>query len=97
MANIYVDLIMKSKYYEDCLKAATEFDIPLVVVDKTYYFNKLLYESLMYDEETIKIISEYYSKTTDFQKKQMFNMVAKQQDITSLLEQQKIGTSKISL
>ena len=97
MANIYVDLIMKSKYYEDCLKAATEFDIPLVVVDRTYYFNKLLYESLMYDEETMKIISEYYSKTTDSQKKQMFNMVAKQQDITSLLEQQKIGTSKISL
>ena len=96
MANIYVDLIMKSKYYEDCLKAATEFDIPLVVVDRTYYFNKLLYESLMYDEETMKIISEYYSKTTDSQKKQMFNMVAKQQDITSLLEQQKIGTSKIS-
>ena len=41
MANMYVDLIMKAKYFEDCIKASSEFDIPLVVVDKSYYFNKI--------------------------------------------------------
>ena len=44
MTNMYVDLIMKAKYFEDCLKASSEFGIPLIVVDKTYYFNKMLSE-----------------------------------------------------
>ena len=44
---------MKAKYFEDCLKASSEFDIPLVVIDKTYYFNKMLANSVIYDEATI--------------------------------------------
>ena len=83
--NTYVDLIMKAKYYEDCLKASSEFDIPLVVVDKTYYFNKLLTESLVYDEETLSCISDFYSKADKYQKRQMFNMVAQGTDVTQVM------------
>lgn len=86
MANRYVDLIMKAKYFEDCLKASSEFNIPLVVVDKAYYFNKMLSESVIYDDETAGTISEFYSQADELKKKQMFNMIAKGIDVTLLMK-----------
>ena len=97
MANMYVDLIMKAKYFEDCLKASSEFDIPLVVVDKTYYFNKMLSESVMYDDETMSSVSEFYSQADESKKKQMFNMVAKGGDVTQLMKPKEPTSVKISL
>lgn len=84
MANTYVNLIMKAKYFEDCLKASSEFDIPLVVVDKAYYFNKMLEESVAYDDETKNSVSTVYSQADESKKKQIFNMVAKGSDLTKL-------------
>ena len=97
MANMYVDLIMKAKYFEDCLKASSEFDIPLVVVDKTYYFNKMLSESVMYDDETMSSVSEFYSQSNESKKKQMFNMVAQGGDVTQLMKPKEPTSVKISL
>ena len=86
MVNMYVNLIMKAKYYEDCLKAASEFDIPLVIVDKTYYFNKLLTESMTYDDETKERISEFYAQSNESNKSRIFNMVASGVDVTPLMK-----------
>ena len=86
MANMYVNLIMKSKYFEDCMKASSEFDIPLVVVDKTYYFNKILSESNAYDEETMAALLELYSKSNDYQKKKLFDTVATGGDVSKFLQ-----------
>lgn len=86
MANMYVDLIMKAKYFEDCLKASSEFDVPLVVVDKTYYFNKMLSETASYDSETMSSISQFYSQADELTKRKMFNMVATGNDVASVLE-----------
>ena len=97
MANMYVDLIMKAKYFEDCLKASSEFDIPLVIVDKTYYFNKMLSESVAYDDETIGSISKFYSQADESKKKQMFNIVAKGGDVTQLMKPKETTSVKISL
>lgn len=97
MANMYVDLIMKAKYYEDCLKASSEFDIPLVVIDKTYYFNKILAESVCYDDETMSSISEFYSQANESDKKRMFNMVASAKDVTQLMQHKEPTSVKISL
>lgn len=98
MANMYVDLIMKAKYFEDCLKASSEFDIPLVVVDKTYYFNKMLAEVATYDDETMSSISEFYSQADEYKKEQMFNMVARGVDLTQLMQPKESTTGfKISL
>ena len=97
MANMYVRLIMKAKYYEDCLKASSEFDIPLVVVDKTYYFNKMLAESVTYDDETMSSISEFYSHANESDKKRMFNMVASGKDVTQLMQPKEPTNVKISL
>lgn len=97
MANTYVDLIMKAKYYEDCLKASSEFDIPLVIIDKTYYFNKLLFDSGLYDDETLKSISNFYSKANESKKKQMFNMVAKGVDVTQVMSSKEPSIISISI
>ena len=97
MANAYVDLIMKAKYYEDCLKASSEFDIPLVIIDKTYYFNKILFESSLYDDETLSSVSDFYSKADESKKKQMFNMVAKGIDVTQVMKPKEPGKVSISL
>lgn len=86
MANMYVNLIMKAKYFEDCLKASSEFDVPLVVVDKTYYFNKMLTETASYDSETMSSISQFYSQSDESTKRKMFNMVATGNDVASVLE-----------
>lgn len=97
MANMYVDLIMKAKYFEDCLKASSEFDIPLVVVDKTYYFNKMLVESVAYDDETMGSISEFYSQADESKKRQMFNMFARGVDVAPLMQPKEPTSVKISL
>lgn len=97
MANMYVDLIMKAKYFEDCLKASSEFDIPLVIIDKTYYFNKMLADSVGYDDETMSSISEFYSQANESDKKRMFNMVASPKDVTQLMQPKEPTSVKISL
>lgn len=89
MANMYVGLIMKAKYYEDCLKASSEFNIPLVVVDKSYYFNKKLSESTSYDDTTKSSISDLYSQANESAKREIFNMVVKGKDASSILEKHK--------
>ncbi len=97
MANLYVDLIMKAKYFEDCLKASSEFDIPLIIVDKTYYFNKMLAESVFYDDKTMENISKFYTQANESKKKQMFNMVARGVDVTPLMQPEELTSIKISL
>ena len=76
LRNYYADLIVNAKYYEDCLKASSEFDIPLVVVDKEYYFNKLLNESSAYDDDTKERLREIYNSDKN-KRSMLFNMVAK--------------------
>lgn len=93
--NKYVDLIMKSKYYEDCLKAASEFNIPLVIVDKTHYFNKMLYESAMYDSKTTNDIATFYSNAKESKKEAMFNNAAKGKDVKDFLKQPTRDSEKI--
>lgn len=97
MTNMYINLIMKAKYFEDCLKASSEFDIPLVVIDKTYYFNKILAESVGYDAKIKKRISEFYLQTNEIKKKQLFNMIASGVDVTSLIQHKEPSSIKISI
>ena len=77
--------------------ATSEFDIPLVVIDKTYYFNKILAESVGYDDETMSSISEFYSQANESDKKRMFNMVASSKDVTQLMQPKEPTSIKISL
>ncbi len=94
LANQYVESIMKAKYYEDCLKAASEFDIPLIIVDKKYYFNRMLYASDSLSEEQKEIISSAFDRGNYDLKKKLFNGLAKGQDILQMLQP---NTEKISI
>ena len=84
--DMYVDLILKAKYYEDCLKASSEFEIPLVIVDKSYYFNRLLAVSELYDDETKNSILAFYLKSDENTKKEIFNMVACRKDVIQIMK-----------
>ena len=88
---------MKAKYYEDCLKASSEFDIPLVIIDKTYYFNKILFESDLYDEETRKEISDYYSQAGTLKKKELFNLVAQSMDVMQVMKPKAISNNILTI
>ncbi len=96
MVTIYVDLIMKAKYFEDCLKASSEFDIPLVIVDKTYYFNKMLADSGKYTTEEMLKISEFYKKADEYKKKELYNLVAQGKDITSIMNPKPTNNFRIA-
>ncbi len=96
MADVYVDLIMKAKYYEDCLKAASDFDIPLVIVDKEYYFKKALLES-KYDDDTKKIILDFYLSSPKSSRQYIYNSLIQGRDITALMQKEESKPIKISL
>ena len=83
----YTSLIMKSIKYEDSLKAASEFDIPLIIIDKEYYFRKAVNESLYYNEETKKLIIEKYLTSNDYDKRVLFARVTYNKDVSDLLKE----------
>ncbi len=86
MKNIYIILIMKSRNYENSLKAASEFDIPLVIIDRTYYFNKMLNDSSFYDDETKDNISRVYFSSNGYIRKMIFDAIAYGKDVMELLK-----------
>lgn len=79
-----VDNIFKSKKYENNLKAAEEFDIPLIVVDQTYYLKRLLSENKTYDDEQKNNILNAFINTDMEHKKDIFKAVARNANYNSL-------------
>ena len=87
----FADLIMKAKYFENSVKASSEFDIPLVIIDKEYYFKKILSESTAYDEETKQSILRSYMNAKGDLKNHIFNDVAKGKDLSEMLNENQAG------
>ena len=87
LANHYINLILKGVYYEGCLKAASEFDIPLVVVDREYCFKKVLAVSQAYSDETKSRIIEFYDQINVAGKSKLMNLVVQGADIAGGLPQ----------
>lgn len=89
LINEYIELIQKSKYLEACLKAAKDFKVPLIIIDRGYYFNKLLCESGVYDEETKRKALDYYFKTYDTDRFWLFYKVSLGKNISSVINPKK--------
>ncbi len=70
--------ILQSKRYDENMKAASDFGIPLVVVDKSYYFRKLISESTVYTDEIKAKLIELYDKSSANERKSLWNQVVKQ-------------------
>ncbi len=83
-----IERINNSKKYEDNLKAASSFNIPLVVVDKAYYFRKMVTESVVYDEETKNKIIELYDRLDSNEKKELWKKVSFQKSYEEITKKQ---------
>lgn len=47
----YVNAFLRASLYSESLKAASEFDVPIIIVDKAYYFARILHNSSYSDSE----------------------------------------------
>jgi len=77
--------LLKSKNYERNLKASGEFNVPLIVIDQTYYLKKLLNESQIYDEQQKIDILNLFTTTEDRRKKDVFQAVARNVDYDKIM------------
>ena len=80
MADKYISLILNAKLYENNLKAASEFDVPLVVVDRQACFEKILNSLKGYDDSAKEELLQEYLKEDCAGKKELFNKVLKLAD-----------------
>ncbi len=55
-----INIIIQARNYEDCLRAASEFDVPLVVIDRTYYLTRVIDQN-GYDQESKNIILQTFN------------------------------------
>lgn len=86
MLAYFIDLIKKAKLIDNSLKAASEFDVPVMVLDREYYFKKMLAESDAYDTETkVKIWNCYKTTLTSIEKREIFDEVAEGVDMTKFI------------
>ena len=83
-----IERINNSKKYEENLKAASSFNIPLVVVDRTYYFRKMVTESIIYDEETKNKLIELYDRLDTDEKKELWKKVSYQKSYEEITKKQ---------
>lgn len=84
-ANHLIGLVLKGKYYENCLKAASEFSVPLVVVDREYYFQKVLNDTNQYSEEMKTRIMDFYRSLNSSKKPKLLNLIVQGKDVTDIL------------
>lgn len=93
LLNKYIAQIMKSKFYDNSLKAASEFNIPLIIIDKEYYFFKELKESTSYDDETKNKIAEFYKQASYDNKKRLYVCITQGQDVRPIISPQETKQS----
>ena len=71
-------------HYEQSVRAATEFGIPIVVVDKLYYFKKMIGQSDLYTEEQKNILLEMYVKSNDNVKRRIWESIRFNKDFEAI-------------
>ena len=85
LAYSYVNLIIKSYNYEECLKASSEFDIPLVVIDREYYFKRMLADSSNYSDEIKPRILNLFLSINESKKQELYGLIPKGDDVSNRL------------
>ncbi|MBQ7351257.1 MAG: hypothetical protein IJW59_00095 [Clostridia bacterium] len=84
----YANRISKAVIYEKGLKAATEFNVPLVVIDQENTFRRILDRKTQYDEKTKATIFNSYVATSSNQRRQkIWKAVCLDEDISEILPQ----------
>jgi 1-acyl-sn-glycerol-3-phosphate acyltransferase len=68
------------------IKAASEFDIPMVVVDRFYYFRKRLQDAGIYSDDEQKLIEEKYRLSNNYNKTEIYKKVINHVDASDILK-----------
>jgi len=94
LTNYYTDNILKAKYYEQCLKATIDFNIPLIIIDRLHYFKRMLSEG-GYEQETKDQILKLYLESDESKQKDIFKAVSKNKQSDEILKKSPGGLSQI--
>ena len=74
-------------FYENSLKSASEFNIPLVIIDKEYYFKKALHESSVIGDNIKNRIYELYMSSSPLDREKLFCLVMRGETDFSNMQQ----------
>lgn len=78
--------LMSALYYEQSVKAASEFDIPLIVIDKLHYFKRLLASKDVYDEKMKQDLLYLYNSLNDYTKNDLWTAVRFEKDYDVIMQ-----------
>ena len=96
LTNYYTDNILKAKYYEQCLKATIDFNIPLVIIDRLHYFKRMLNES-NYEQEVRNEILKLYLESDESKQRDIFKAVSKNKQSDEILRKSPSELSQITI
>ncbi len=90
--------ILQSKKYDESMKAASDFGIPLVVIDKSYYFRKLISESVIYTDEIKAKLIELYDKSSINARRVLWKQVVSQKSYEEItVKKERVSTLTITV
>lgn len=81
----YTAKILNAISYEECLRSATEFNVPLVIIDQENTFRRILANKTQYDEKMKATIFNYYVSSPTSKKNEIWSAVCLDEDISALL------------
>lgn len=83
VANYYLKNIKRCKYEMEYIRAAKEFNIPLIIINRLYYFKEMLNKSEIYTEEEKEELVMLFTKRKN--SRDIWNMVKHGTDYDSII------------
>ncbi|MFI3261248.1 MAG: hypothetical protein R3Y13_06020 [bacterium] len=93
----YTEDILNAIYFENCIKASEEFDVPLIIIEKEYYFKKILKETKNYTEEEKEIIYSKFLEYNNLKRATLFNAVSQGKNVDRIINPEKNNQLIISI
>lgn len=78
--------LMSALLYEQSIKAASEFNIPLIVIDKLHYFKRLLASKDVYDNKMKEELLNLYNSLNDYMKNDLWTAVRFETDYNVIMQ-----------
>jgi hypothetical protein len=87
-ARLTASMLEKAKYYQESLRAAQEFKIPLIVIDESLYFKKALQESTIYTEEEKQSLLELYNTLDSDNREKLYDKVIRSIPYSTIIKKE---------
>ncbi len=82
----YAAKIRQSILYENSVKAAADFNIPIVTIDRSYYLRKIMEDAQCYDLETINKVVAYYLSSPPSRKRDIYYRVVSHKNYEEIIK-----------